>query len=102
MVDNEMKLRKVRANSEGIKPIFSNDYVLVHTETEFYMTFLVVDPPAIIDEIDQEEFEKNPTVPSEAVAKIVMTPKQMKQLLVSSMENLEKYENKFGILEIEE
>ena len=66
--------RKNRSNPQNIKPVFTNDYVIQHTPTEFYFSLYAFEPPLLITEDDVEALEKNPVVEVELISKHVFTP----------------------------
>lgn len=43
----EVKIKRV--NPDNILPIFVNDFLITHSENEFFLTFSVIEPPAILD-----------------------------------------------------
>ncbi|HET6921955.1 MAG TPA: DUF3467 domain-containing protein [Anaeromyxobacteraceae bacterium] len=65
--------------------VFVNFAMVNHTETEFTLDLLYLQPQA----------------PRAAVrARAILTPKHMKRLLLAMQENLGKYEKAFGTVEV--
>src|SRR5512135_419993 len=65
--------------------VFVNFAMVNHTETEFTLDLLYLQPQA----------------PRATVrARAILTPKHMKRLLLAMQENLAKYEKAFGVVEV--
>lgn len=83
----------VRVNPENIMPIFINDFVISHSDTEFFMNFGVVEPPAVLS---KEELLQIDTVNAITRVKVVITPAFAKKVLKTLDGNINTYEKKFG------
>jgi hypothetical protein len=59
--------------------------VVTHTKEEFILDFLMVVPPA-----------------GTVTARVIVSPGHMKRILVALQENISKYENAFGTIQIAE
>jgi hypothetical protein len=79
-VQVQIEIDPVTANG-----VFVNFAMVNHTETEFTLDLLYLQPQA----------------PRAAVrARAILTPKHMKRLLLAMQENLGKYEKMFGTVEV--
>lgn len=79
-VQVQIEIDPVTANG-----VFVNFAMVNHTETEFTLDLLYLQPQA----------------PRAAVrARAILTPKHMKRLLLAMQENLGKYEKTFGTVEV--
>ena len=64
---------------------FVNMAMVNHTETEFTLDFMYVQPQA----------------PKATVrARVITTPKHLKRLLFALQENLDKFEDRFGVVDV--
>src|SRR6218665_3873370 len=66
---------------------YGNMALVNHTETEFTMDFIYVQP--------QQPRAK-------VLSRIITNPKHMKRLLMAIQDNLAKYESKFGPIEVKD
>ncbi len=65
--------------------VFVNLAMVNHTDAEFTLDFIYVQPQA----------------PKAAVrARVITTPKHLKRLLFALQENLDKYEERFGVVDV--
>jgi len=65
--------------------VYANNMVVAHTKEEFILDFLMVAPPA-----------------GAVTARVIVSPGHMKRILEALRENLSKYENTFGTIQIAE
>jgi hypothetical protein len=65
--------------------VYSNNMVVTHTKEEFILDFLMVAPPA-----------------GAVTARVIVSPGHMKRILVALQDNISKYENAFGTIQIAE
>jgi len=65
--------------------VYANNMVVAHTKEEFVLDFLMVAPPA-----------------GTVTARVIVSPGHMKRILEALRENLSKYENTFGTIQIAE
>ncbi len=65
--------------------VYSNNMVVTHTKEEFILDFLMVVPPA-----------------GTVTARVIVSPGHMKRILAALQENISKYENAFGNIQIAE
>ena len=65
--------------------VYSNNMVVTHTKEEFILDFLMVVPPA-----------------GTVTSRVIVSPGHMKRILAALQENISKYENAFGIIQIAE
>ncbi len=65
--------------------VYSNNMVVTHTKEEFILDFLMVVPPA-----------------GTVTARVIVSPGHMKRILAALQENISKYENNFGTIQIAE
>ncbi len=62
---------------------YANNTMITHTKEEFIMDFLIVAPPA-----------------GTVTARVITSPGHMKRFLAALQENIGKYEQKFGKIEV--
>ena len=65
--------------------VYSNNMVVAHTKEEFILDFIMVAPPA-----------------GAVTARVIVSPGHMKRILVALQDNISKYENTHGTIEIAE
>ncbi len=65
--------------------VYSNNMVVAHTKEEFILDFIMVAPPA-----------------GAVTARVIVSPGHMKRILVALQDNISKYENTLGTIEIAE
>ncbi len=65
--------------------VYSNNMVVTHTKEEFILDFLMVAPPT-----------------GTVTARVIVSPGHMKRILTALQENISKYENAFGTIQIAE
>ncbi len=79
-MDKEIKVEV----PQDLVGIFSNLAIITHTESEFIIDFA----------------QGGPGTPMKVLARIFLTPQHAKRFLQALEENLAKYEEKFGTIEI--
>jgi len=78
---------QIELDPQTAQGVFVNMAMVNHTETEFTLDLIYVQPQA----------------PKATVrARIITTPKHMKRLLFAIEDNLEKYEARFGAVDVGE
>jgi len=65
--------------------VYSNNMVVTHTKEEFILDFLMVAPPA-----------------GAVTARVIVSPGHMKRILAALQDNILKYENAFGTIQVAE
>jgi hypothetical protein len=65
--------------------VYSNNMAVTHTREEFVLDFLMVAPPA-----------------GAVTARIVLSPGHAKRVVAALKENLRKYEEAFGVIQVAE
>jgi hypothetical protein len=65
--------------------VYANNMVVSHTREEFILDFLMVAPPA-----------------GTVTARVIVSPGHMKRVLEALRDNISKYENSFGTIQIAE
>jgi hypothetical protein len=80
--DKEIKINFPQELQGGV---YANNMVVAHTKEEFILDFLMVAPPA-----------------GAVTARVIVSPGHMKRILEALRENLSKYENTFGTIQIAE
>jgi hypothetical protein len=65
--------------------VYSNNMVVTHTKEEFIVDFLMVAPPT-----------------GAVTARVIVSPGHMKRILEALRDNILKYENTFGTIQIAE
>ena len=76
---------QVQMDDDVAQGIYVNMAMVNHTETEFTLDLMYVQPQA----------------PKATVrARVITTPKHLKRLLQAIQENLDKYEARFGVVDV--
>lgn len=65
--------------------VYANNMVVSHTKEEFILDFMMVAPPT-----------------GTVTARVIVSPGHMKRVLEALRDNISKYENTFGIIQIAE
>jgi len=73
----------IKARDKDLKGSYSNLMQVLHTKEEFLLDFFLVSPPNGI-----------------LVSRIVMSPSHIKRMVGALEENVSKYEEKFGKIEV--
>jgi hypothetical protein len=81
----EPKEIKINFPQELQGGVYSNNMVVSHTKEEFILDFIMVAPPA-----------------GAVTARVIVSPGHMKRILVALSDNISKYENTFGTIQIAE
>lgn len=81
----EVKEIKVSFPQELQGGVYANNMVVTHTKEEFILDFLMVVPPA-----------------GAVTARVIVSPGHMKRILEALRDNVSKYENTFGTIQIAE
>jgi hypothetical protein len=81
----EPKEIKINFPQELQGGVYSNNMVVSHTKEEFILDFIMVAPPA-----------------GAGTARVIVSPGHMKRILVALSDNISKYENTFGTIQIAE
>jgi len=76
---------QINAKDDDLKGKYSNLMQIVHTKEEFMLDFFLVSPPQGV-----------------LTSRIIMSPGHIKRMLKALQENIEKYEKKFGKIEMPE
>lgn len=76
---------KIKAKDEELKGAYSNLMQVLHTKEEFVLDFFLISPPEGI-----------------LASRVIMSPGHLKRMIKALEENLSKYEEKFGKIEIAE
>jgi hypothetical protein len=80
---SEMKSQeiKVKISDEVLKGVYSNNVMISHTREEFLIDFMNIFPPEGI-----------------VNARVIMSPGHIKRLIKALLDNVSKYESKFGTI----
>jgi len=81
----EEKQIKIKAKDNDLKGKYSNLMQIVHTRDEFILDFFLISPPQGI-----------------LSSRIIMSPGHLKRMIKALQENIGKYEQKFGEIEMAE
>jgi hypothetical protein len=65
--------------------VYANNMVITHTKEEFILDFMMVAPPT-----------------GTVTARVILSPGHIKRVLEALRENISKYENTFGTIQIAE
>ncbi len=86
MENNEKKQISLDLRPEIAKGSYSNLAIITHSHSEFILDFATVLPGLPKPEISN---------------RIVMTPEHAKRLLMALQDNIIKYENQFGLIDLD-
>jgi hypothetical protein len=75
----EEKEIKVRFPEKLMEGSYANHMIVLHTQEEFIMDFILASPPA-----------------GSVTARVITSPGHMKRIINALQENVKKYEDKFG------
>ena len=92
-VDEGWAIPIIRTNPSGLKAEFVNDFAVTNTSDAFFLTFSVIEPPAVMTTEDIEAISK---VEAVALAKFVVTPAIAKSILAALTDNIRKFEKRPG------
>lgn len=85
-MDNEKKQISLELKPEIAKGTYSNLAIITHSRSEFIIDYATMLPGLAKPEISN---------------RIVMTPEHAKRLLMALQDNIIKYENQFGLIDID-
>lgn len=102
MADNEQQEEQIYRlpiewhYPEGFQSVYATNFVVQHTDHEFYLSFSDFPPPMVLgtDADKREQLEHLESVQASAVARIVVTRERMPELIELLQDNLRKYQNK--------
>jgi len=106
MMDNQKNIlgeKKVRINRkypEDLQSYFASHFVVQHRPEYFILSFFELWPPAIIGDAQerQEALDALDMVDAKCVARFVITPGKMRELIDALNENLNNYEEMVKML----
>ena len=79
---NEPKEIQIKARDEDLKGVYSNLMIVSHTKEEFCLDFInTFNPPTL-------------------TARVLMSPGHLKRMIKALQENMKKYEDQFGEVEV--
>ena len=84
-MNNNPNQIKVEFPKEMVGGVYANNMAVTHTAEEFIMDFIMIAPPAGV-----------------VKSRIVVSPGHMKRVLHALQDNLDKYEQKFGPVQMAE
>jgi hypothetical protein len=84
-MSNDPNQINVEFPKEMVGGVYANNMAVTHTAEEFIMDYIMVAPPAGV-----------------VKSRIVVSPGHLKRIIRALQENLEKYEQKFGPIQIAE
>ena len=82
---SEEKQIKIKVKDEDLKGKYSNLMQILHTKEEFILDFFLLSPPQGV-----------------LTSRLVVSPSHLKRMAVALKDNIEKYETKFGKIEVTE
>jgi hypothetical protein len=85
-------VRIARVNPDQIRPAYANDFLVTHTEREFFFTFSLLEPLGVMD---PKELEGINEVAAIAVAKIVVSPRLAQEIVNVLSGNLETHRKSY-------
>jgi hypothetical protein len=93
--DEAISINIVHYFPEDVRLTFSDNIAVQHTPSEFTITFAQVKQPIVAK---LSEFEKIKEIEAEVVARIVLTPPKMVELIKSLQENWAIYQRRMKAL----
>lgn len=87
-IGKEVKI--IRKNPDNIRAIPVNDLIVTHSNSEFFLTFSLIEPPAILE---QKELSDLNEVEAIARAKFVISPEFAEAITNVLSKNIEKFRN---------
>ncbi len=85
MRENNPNQMNVEFPKELVGGVYANNMAVTHTAEEFIMDFIMIAPPAGV-----------------VKSRVIVSPGHMKRILHALKDNLEKYEQKFGPVQMAE
>ncbi len=83
MTNGQPRQINIKADDASLKGVYANTMMVTHTREEFVMDFLNVLPPQGL-----------------LVSRVITSPGHLKRLIAALTENLKKYEQAFGQVEV--
>ena len=84
-MDEKKQEIKLKINDSELRGTYANQVAIMHSKYDFVVDFISMFPPeAIVN------------------SRIIMTPSSMKRIFNAMGMNLKKYEDQYGIIEIDE
>jgi len=82
---------------EDLVSRYANNFTIQHTEYEFVISFFETFPPLVLGSPDerQAQLEQLESVPAKCVARIVVSPERVQDLVQILAANLETYHSMF-------
>lgn len=103
MPDEEIVAKKIRIERiypANLQSHFVSNIVVQHQPDAFILSFFEIWPPPILGESEEEkqrELEALENVEARCVARLVVTPRKMREFLETMSENLRNYERMMQI-----
>lgn len=101
MADNDQQKEVVKFPlewhfPEDVKTGYATNFIVQHTDREFYLSFFDTPPPIILGtpEEREEQVKKMKSVRAQAVARVVISSDRMPQFIEVLQENWEKFQAK--------
>ena len=79
----QQKQVQIKAKDQDLKGVYSNLMQIIHTKEEFILDFFLASPPQGV-----------------LASRVIMSPGHVKRMAKAFEENVKKYEEKFGEIEI--
>lgn len=76
--------------------LYADSLNIIHTQSEFIISFLQVNPPLVTGE---EDWSKIKSIESRCIARIIISPMKMQSLLQVLFMNWQRYSNKYLVEE---
>jgi len=82
------EIKIIRSNPNSVSPTHVNDLLVTHDGKEFFLQFLEIEPPALLD---KEELAKLESVQAIVKVKLVISPEFLEAMIKALSETFEKY-----------
>jgi len=87
MAEQRVRVPISRVNPNKVLPTFANDMTVNHSADTFYLTFSIIEPPALYK---KSELDKVKSVDAVAVSKLVITAEFANAIAIALTENIAK------------
>jgi len=87
----EKQVKIIRKNPDQIKPIYVNDFLVTHSDQEFFLMFSIVEPVHVSS---QDELINIDSVDAIARVKLALTPSFVRKVSIALNSNIIKFDRR--------